>query len=122
MTIYAIYSKPDAGPEAIAAVPERFFWSAFLVTPFWALKNRSWAFFLLWLVVAVALGAAHGVIGTGAVTALYGLFALWSGFAAPAVAARALERRGYMAHGDLAAPDLETAERAWLERLYGERA
>lgn len=122
MTIYAIHSKPEDGPEAIAAVPERFIWSAFLFTPFWALARRAFGFFILWLILAAALFLAHPHIGMDVAIALYLLFAVWSGFAAPEISARALERAGWIAHGDLAAPDSETAERLWLERVYGARA
>jgi hypothetical protein len=121
MTLYAIFTKPDKGPEALAALPERFVWSAFVLTPFWALSKRAWAFLVLWIVVTAALVASHQFIGTDAAMTLYLVFAIWSGFAAPAIAARVLERSGWLAHGELAAPDLETAERLWLERIYGAR-
>lgn len=119
MTIFALYSRPDSGPEAIAAVPERFVWTAFVLTPFWAIAKHARGFFALWLVVVVALFLGHEIIGTELGITLYGLFALWSGCAAPAIAARALERSGHMSHGDLAAPDRETAETLWLQRTYG---
>lgn len=122
MTIYAMFSKPDAGPEAIAAVPERFVWSAFLITPIWALANKAWGFFGLWLLVAMVVGVSQRFIGSDASVMLYGLFALWSGFAAPAIAARALKKSGWLAHGELAAVDAEAAEALWLQKLYGARA
>lgn len=119
MTIFAIYSRPDSGPEMLSAVPERFVWTAFVLPPVWALAKRAWGFFALWLVVVAALVTGARFIGVDLSIALYLLFALWSGFAAPAIAARALERSGHMSHGDLAAPDRETAETLWLQRLYG---
>lgn len=122
MTIYTIHSKPEDGPEAIAALPERFVWTALFFTPIWALARRAFGFFALWLVVAAALWLVHPHIGMDGAIALYLLFAVWSGFAAPAISARALERAGWIAHGDLAASDRETAERLWLERVYGARA
>lgn len=122
MTVFAIHSRPDDGPEAIAAVPDRFVWTAFILTPVWALAKRAFWFFVLWLAVAAGLWFAQTHIGADAALLLYLAFALWSGFAAPAIASRALERAGWLAHGDLAAPDLETAERLWLERVYGARA
>ncbi|WP_196260327.1 DUF2628 domain-containing protein [Pelagibacterium limicola] len=119
MSIFAIHSRPEEGPEAIEAVPERFVWSAFLFTPFWALAKHAWAFLALWLLVVAILAIAHAQIGVEAAATLYGLFALWSGFAAPGIINRTLMRAGWLAHGDLAASDRETAERAWLERVYG---
>lgn len=121
MTIFAMFSKPDAGPEAIAAVPERFVWSAFLFTPFWALANRAWGFFALWFLVLLALVLGHRFIGADAGLLLYGVFALWSGFAASENQARALQSSGWLAHGDLSAPDQTTAEALWLQRFYGAR-
>ncbi|WP_116652452.1 DUF2628 domain-containing protein [Pelagibacterium sediminicola] len=122
MTVFAIHSRPDDGPEAIAAVPDRFVWTAFILTPVWALAKRAFWFFALWLAVAAGLWFAQTHIGADAALLLYLVFALWSGFAAPAIASRALKRAGWLTHGDLAAPDLETAERMWLERVYGPRA
>ena len=122
MTVFAIHSRPDDGPEAIAAVSDRFVWTAFILTPVWALTKRAFWLFILWLAVAGGLWLARSFIGADAALLVYLVFALWSGFAAPAIASRALERAGWLVHGDLAAPDLETAERIWLERVYGVRA
>lgn len=121
MTLFAMLSRPDAGPEAIAAVPERFVWTAFVFTPLWALAKRAWGLGLLWLIVVAALVAAHQWIGTAGAVMLYGLFVLWAGFAAPSILTRTLERRGWMHHGELVATDRDMAESAWLNRLYGTR-
>lgn len=121
MTIFAILTRPDDGPEAISAVPDTFVWPAFLVTPVWALFHRAYGFLGLWFLIAAALYAAHFGIGSGTALMLYGLFALWSGFAAQQIRTMAMERSGWMVHGELTAVDVQSAERAWLERNYGAR-
>lgn len=122
MTLYAIYAKPENGPDALAFLADRFSWSAFLLPPLWAFSRGALAFVVLWLVVAAALVWAVPVIGSGAAFALYGVFALWGGFAAPSIHAQVLSRRDWIAMGELVAADMATAERLWLEKAYGARA
>lgn len=121
MTLYAIFSKPENGPEAIRAVGERFVWSAFLFTPLWAGSRGAFGLIGLWALVVIALylGAPH--IGQDTALWLYSVFALWCGFAAPAVDERLLLRAGWIDHGTLVAPDTQAAELAWLNRIYGRR-
>lgn len=121
MTLYAIYAKPEKGPDALAFLADRFSWSAFVLPPLWAFSRGALAFVVLWLVVAGALVWAAPVIGFGAASALYGVFALWAGFAAPSIHARALSRRDWIAMGDLVASDAASAERIWLDQIYGAR-
>lgn len=122
MTLYSIYTKPEKGPDALSVLAERFIWSAFLFAPLWALLRGAWAYLTLWIVIAGGLFWVAPLIGGNAATALYAVFALWTGFAAPQIAARALEHRDWMANGELAAPDSATAERLWLEKTYGTRS
>lgn len=121
MTIFAILTKPDAGPEALEAVPEKFVWSAFIFTPLWALFHRAFGFLALWFALVLVLYAAHFAFGAAISVLAYGLFALWAGFAAPQIKTHAMQRQGWMAHGELTAIDVESAERVWLERNYGAR-
>lgn len=121
MTLYSIYAKPEKGPEALLVLPDRFIWSAFLVAPFWALLNGAWAYLAFWMLVAAALFWSARLIGGDAAMALYAVFALWTGFAASQIAARALEHRDWIATGEVSAPDRVTAERLWLEETYGAR-
>lgn len=122
MTLYSIYAKPEKGPEALSILPERFVWTAFLFAPLWALAHGTLAYLLAWIVVAGLLAWGAPVIGHDAALALYAVFALWTGFAAPAIAARALARRNWIESGELVAPDAATAERLWLEQTYGARS
>lgn len=121
MTLYSFYAKPDKGPEALLVLPDRFIWSAFFFAPLWAIVRGTWAYLVLWILVAATLFWAASLIGGGAAMALYAVFALWTGFAAPGIAARALEHRDWVASGEFAAPDRVTAERLWLEKTYGAR-
>lgn len=121
MTLFAIYSKPDDGPEAVEAVKLGFSWPAFLFTPVWALLHRAWLVLLVWVITALILDQVGIVIGYGAAFSLYCVFALWVGFAAPQIRERGLERRNWLAHGDVSAPSVEGAETIWLTRLYGAR-
>lgn len=119
MTLYSLYSKPENGPEAIAAIGEKFSVLAFLFTPLWALARGAWLFLMLWIGVAALLFLGRDVIGVDAAAALYLLFALWSGFAAPQIVGHALAGRGWIAHGELAAANAPMAETLWLKTLYG---
>lgn len=121
MTLYAIYAKPEAGPEAIAVLGDRFSWGAFLLTPFWALARGAVAFLCLWAIIAIGLYLAAPHIGDDVAILLYVVFALWAGYAAPQIAGRVLRRRNWITRGELVAPNLETAERLWLEMTYGAR-
>ncbi|MCD7058442.1 DUF2628 domain-containing protein [Pelagibacterium xiamenense] len=122
MTLFAIYSKPDEGPEAVEAVRQGFSWAAFLVTPVWALLYRAWLVLFAWVGVALTLDVLASAIGSGAAYGLYAVFALWVGFAAPQIRERGFERRGWLAHGEISATSIEGAETIWFERVYGARA
>lgn len=121
MTLYSIYSKPEDGPEAIAMLAEKFSFSAFVFAPLWALAKGAFAYLVLWSAVVALLAFLVRMIGLDAAVLLYLVFALWTGFAASQIAARALERRNWLAQGTLVASDIASAERLWLERTYGAR-
>lgn len=121
MTLYSLYSKPENGPEAIVAIGERFSVSALLFTPFWAVARGAWTIFLTWIGIVALLWLSSDAIGGAAALLLYVLFALWSGFAAPQAVGNALMRRGWIAHGELAAPNAAMAETLWLKIHYGAR-
>ena len=119
MTLYAIYAKPDRGPEALSVLRDGFSWMAFLFAPLWAIGRGAVLYFIVWCVVAGGLVWAIPLVGPGAALGLYGVFALWTGFAATSIAGRALLSRDWIETGELTAPDKVTAERLWLERTYG---
>ncbi|WP_127143772.1 DUF2628 domain-containing protein [Pelagibacterium montanilacus] len=122
MTLYTLHTRPEDGPEAIAAVPERFIWSAFLFTPLWALWKGALLFLALWAVVTLALFAASGSLGPETAIGLYGVFALWSGFAAPAIVQSRLTRAGWIDHGGLVASAPDLAVDRFLAQRYGPRS
>jgi hypothetical protein len=121
MTLYAIHTQPDAGPEAIAITREAFSWTAFVFTPLWAIAHRLWLLLLAWLaIVGIACGLAV-FAGPDAGIWTYLAFALWCGFASAQLIGYGLEKRGYIAHGEILAPDPDTAEMLWLDSHYGAR-
>ncbi|WP_404400914.1 DUF2628 domain-containing protein [Pelagibacterium halotolerans] len=122
MTLFAIYSKPDDGPEAIEAVRQGFSWAAFLLTPVWALLYRAWVVLLAWILAILAFDPLALALGFETAAGLYTVFALWIGFAAPQIRENGFTRRGWLAHGEVSATSLESAETIWLRRLYGARA
>lgn len=121
MTLYSIYAKPDKGPDALHVLADRFSFGAWLFAPIWALGRGALAYLFVWIGVVAGLVLVAPVIGPDAAVAVYMVFALWTGFAAPAIASRALERRDWLAQGALIARDAETAELLWLEKTYGAR-
>jgi hypothetical protein len=121
MTLYAIYAKPENGPDAISVLPDKFSWGAFLFAPLWALARGAIAYLVLWIVVMGGLFLLAPRIGDDVAVLLYMVFALWTGFAASPIAGRALENRSWISSGELAADSTVAAERIWLERNYGPR-
>ena len=121
MTLYSIYAKPENGPDAIWVLPDRFSWAAFLFAPVWALIRGAIAYLVLWLVVTLGLVLLASRLGSELAVLLYLIFALWTGFAAAAIAGRALEGRNWIPSGEIAADSTPTAERIWLNRNYGSR-
>ena len=113
MTFYAIL-KSEAGalPQA---VPEKFSWFAALLPPVHALAHRLWGQLVLFVLGIVALVFAAPSIGADAVTWLYILLAIASGFAAPGARQRALKRRGFGAAGYRFAADADHARLVSLE-------
>lgn len=122
MTLYAIYAKPENGPDAIWVLPDKFSWAAFLFAPLWAIARGAVAYLVLWIIVAGGLWLLAPRIGGDVSALLYLSFALWTGFAASPIAGRALEGRNWIPSGQLAADSITSAERIWLERNYGSRS
>ena len=119
MTLYSIYAKPEKGPDALSVLAEKFSWTAFLFAPLWALAHGAFAYLVLWMVLVAALFWSAPLIGWGAALALYGVFALWTGFSAAQIAGRAMLHRDWIVRGEVAASDAVAAERLWLEKTYG---
>jgi hypothetical protein len=123
MTTYMVFEPPEDGDDALARaervkfVPDRFTWSAFLLTPFWMLWHRLWLAFVAYVIVvgAVAIGlrlAGVGPTGRGLILAL---IALLIGFEAASLRRRKLLRRGWRERGIVIGDDREAAERRFFD-------
>ena len=94
MTLYAIYDPKPGKPALPAAIPEHFSWLAALLPPVYFLRHGLWIALLAFAIVVAALVFGAGLIGDDAAVLLYGLLALWLGFAASGLRRAALRRRG----------------------------
>ena len=113
MSLFSIHDSPGRLPEAI---PDRFSWSAFLVTPLHALHHGLWFMLFVWVIGACAAVMLGRELGAAAGLLAYPLFALWMGFEAAGFRRVALRRRGLHAMGDVVAPDAETALSTYLRQ------
>ena len=103
MAIYAVYLPLGASPLRAAdrakLVRQGFNWSAFLMTPVWALRHGLWRALALWLgwTFVVASAGAFAGLEPAASLALYGLGALAFGLEADRFRHTGL-RSGYRLH------------------------
>jgi hypothetical protein len=127
MTIYTVYEPPLRSADARQAdqfvfVRDGFFWSAFLFAPLWMLRHRLWLALVLYVAVAVALGAGAQFLrlSAGTTAAIAFLLSLLVGFEAPTLRRWALARRKWTNVGVVVGDDLELAERrffdAWIRQ------
>jgi hypothetical protein len=130
MAIYTVHEPPQKA-EGSAPDPERFvfvrdgfsFW-AFLLTPLWMLRHRLWLVFIGYVLVAIVLQVALGLIGSSAsvMTAVGVLLALLVGFEAATLRRFTLARRRWKNIGIVVGDDAETAERrffdAWVNKTW----
>jgi hypothetical protein len=134
MAIYTVYEPPLRSPDArhpdrFVFVRDGFFWSAFLLAPFWMLRHRLWLALVLYVAVAVAIGTGARFFGlsTGITAAIAFLVSLLIGFEASSLRRSALARRKWTNVGVVVGDDLELAERrffdAWVrQKLPGRGA
>ncbi|MGQ0662632.1 MAG: DUF2628 domain-containing protein [Pseudomonadota bacterium] len=118
--VFTVHHRPG-GPEAwreAVFVKEGFCWPAALLSLLWALHQRLWF---------AALGIAASAIGLALMADAAGLdaaseatlgfaWALLIGYEANDWRRRALNRRGFLEAGVVAAPDLAEAERRFFAR------
>lgn len=115
MPLYRVFARPAAATDAGAVfIAEKFSWSAMILPPLWALAHGLWLELVLILAGMLLLFAAAIVIGGMAALLVYGLAAIFLGFAAPGLRARALLRRGYDRKGDAIALGPEFAEAEYI--------
>lgn len=110
MTLYAIFDPRPGKPALPAAIPERFSWLAALLPPVFLLRYGLWLELVVFCVKLVALILFAPFIGDGAAFLLYGLLALWLGFAAPGLRRHGLAWRGWRHRGDRVAASADLAQ------------
>jgi hypothetical protein len=122
MRLYAVFLPPNQAPLAAAdkaeLVPQGFSWGAFLLTPFWAMRQRLWLAFALWLfwVFVVACAAFFGHLRVNLVVSIYALGALAFGFEADRFHEARLARSGFLLQGLALGRSLAEAERFYFRR------
>lgn len=113
MSLFSIHDSPGRLPEAI---PDRFSWSGFLVTPLHGLHHGLWFMLLVWAIGTAGAVTLGRELGVGAGVVGYLVFALWLGFEASAFRRGALRRRGLDRVGDVVADSAETALASYLRQ------
>jgi len=115
LTLYSIFDREDAAPEAPVAVPEKFSWLAALLPPVFGLVHGLWIE-LIAFVVALALIVLSSLwLGHDAAFWLYVLLAVLIGLEAPSLRRGALRRRGWIHRAELFAPAEDLAQVQWLK-------
>lgn len=114
MRCYTVHSRPG---EDIVVIREGFSWGAFLFTALWALWHRLWLAFLALAVLLLAVDTATELLGVSELiaTAIGLAVSLLIGFQANDWRRRALERRGYVFAGVVAAQDADAALRRYVD-------
>src|SRR5260370_19974347 len=116
MAIYTVYEPPLRGADPrhadrIVFVRDGFFWSAFLLAPLWMLRHRLWLALMLYVAVAVAIGARAQFFPLSAriTVALAFLMSLLIGFEASTLRRLALARRKWTNGGGVVGGRLQPA-------------
>lgn len=121
MISYTVLTPPD-GPDRDHAstlfIADRFIWSALLVPWIWLLSHRMWfaAFFVFvseYIAIFLMRQPGLGTAGLLAVLAIHALVALEGGN----LHIRHLIARGWRVVGQIAAPNLATAEEMFFASL-----
>ena len=130
MAFYTVMTPPPEGDrreeiEQARIVPERFAWSAFLLTGLWLLGKRLWlatlVFVLLWGAL-IWLNSRFG-LHPSALVLIYWSLALFLGIEGNNLVTRKLARQGWRLADVVEARNLAEAERRYFERaLAGEAA
>ena len=110
MTLYAIFDPKPGKPALPAAIPEKFSWFAALLPPFFLMAHGLWLELAAWLLKLVALVVLSRFIGGDAAFWLYGLAAVWLGFAASGLRRHALMWRGWRHRGERVALSADLAQ------------
>jgi hypothetical protein len=122
MRIYAVYLPSglsmEAATERAELVRQGFNWSAFLVTPVWALRHGLWLALALWFAWVLGVAAATWLANLEPVAApaLYWLGALAFGLEADRFRQARLTQKGFLMHGLTFGGSLREAEILYFHR------
>lgn len=122
MQIYAVFLPSGLAPpraaEKAKLVRQGFSWSAFLLTPIWALRHGLWLALALWLgwLFLSAIIASLGHLGPGGSLALSALGALAFGLEADRFRQASLSRSGFLLHGLALGESMNEAESLYFKR------
>jgi len=118
--IYTVHVRmwSAAADRQAVFVREGFSWGAFFFSVLWALWHRMWFAALIVFAVSIVLSLATELLGVDQTvsTVIAAAFALIVAWEANDWRRRALERRGYVTAGIVAAPDLVEAERRFFAK------
>jgi hypothetical protein len=122
MRIYAVYLPSglsmERASERAELVRQGFNWSAFFVTPVWALRHGHWLALALWFAWVLGVMATSWLanLETDAALALYSLGALAFGLEADRFRQARLTRKGFLMHGLTLGDSLGEAEILYFRR------
>ncbi len=124
MSIFQILQKPNISSEQLKdddyiIIDEKFIWFAAFLLPLWLMSKNLWLELVLWLATMFVLGIIYSFVGGAATFWLYVLSAIYIGFEATNIYARALKRKGLKASGDIIASDYEQAQVALINFRLG---
>jgi hypothetical protein len=124
--VYTVHVRAWASSSDRDAVfvREGFAWGAFLLSLVWALWHRLWlgALIILGVTAVLAIALDLLIVDETTETAVGIAWALIVGWEANDWRRRALERRGYVTAGVVAAPNLLEAERRFFAKRVGAQA
>lgn len=115
MTIYSIFDRNDAAPEAPAVVPEKFSWLAALLPPVFGLVHGLWLELVAFVVAVALIVVSSFWLGAETGVWFYVLLAFLIGFEAPALRRGALRRKGWIYRTELVAAAEDLAQVQWLK-------
>ena len=115
MTLYSIFDRDAAAPEAPVAVAEKFSWLAALLPPVFGLLHGLWLESIAFVVAMALIALLSLWLGLEAGLWLYVLLVMLIGFEAPSLRRGALRRRGWIYRTELFAAAQDLAQVEWLK-------
>ncbi len=120
MSIYRVLLQPSAKAINISdddslMIKEKFSCFACLLPPIWAMAHNLWVELALFVAAMIGLSFLSPLIGDEASFWLYVIGAIWIGFEASAILAKAKMRKGFTSQGDIIAQNDEESQIAWVK-------